>query len=276
MIRPILFLIGCLPQSAVEPLSWFLGSIIYRLMPRRRRIAVRNISQSLGMGKVESKRLARRSFIHMVRVGFEVIRLPRILSKIRDLFVVEGENRLREACGKAKGALVLVSHLGNWEYGAAWMAATGLPVAMVVRPPSSRVGRRYIENVRQKAGIETISRQGGLPGIVRALKAGKWVLVAMDQHTSKNDVTVEFFGRPARTVNVAAILALRYGVPLVPAFTWREGSRFRGEILPNVEVKPSGNTDDDIRETTQRITDKIEQMIRKHPDQWLWMHRRWR
>jgi KDO2-lipid IV(A) lauroyltransferase len=138
------------------------------------------------------------------------------------------------------------------------------------------MSREYIEDLRRRAGIETISRKGGLLGIVRALKAGKLVLVAMDQHASKNDVTVEFFGRPARTVNVAAVLALQYGVPLVPAFTWREGSRFRGEILPEIEVKSSGNADGDIREITQRITDRVEQMVRKHSDQWLWMHRRWR
>ncbi len=249
---------------------------MYLLMPRRRRIAIDNIEQALRLGKVESKRLARRSFINMVRVGFEVIRLPRVLPRIKDLFEVEGENRLGESLEKGKGALVLVSHLGNWEYGAARMAAEGLPVTMVVRPPSSRLARRYIEDLRQRAGIETIDRKGGLLGIMRALKAGKLVLVAMDQHASRNDVTVDFFGRPAHTVNVAAILALKHGVPIVPAFTWREGARFRAEVQPEIKVKSSGNAEDDVRDVTQKATDRIEEMIRKRPDQWLWMHRRWR
>ena len=263
-----------LPRPLVAGLSTVVGSLVFWLVPKRRKLAVENVRKALG--PENARFIARRSFIHMIRVGIETFQLSRWKGRLASTYRAEGEDHLAQALAEGRGAIGVVSHLGNWEYGAAGIADAGYPVAMMVRPPSNAWARDRIQRLREDMGIETISRKRGLPGLRKALQDGKIVLIALDQHSSSNSVTVQFFGRPARTVNVASILALRYRIPIIRAFTWRGTDGFYARILPPLIPERSGNLEKDILDLTQSLTQSIEDAIREHPDQWLWMHNRWR
>jgi KDO2-lipid IV(A) lauroyltransferase len=273
----LLFPIRILPSRAIEILAWILGNFVFFTIPRRRRIALENLRRALGneLSPSEIRALARRNFVHVFQVFLEIARLPQLAGKIETEIPLEDDRPLREALNAGKGALLLVSHLGNWAYAAARVAAS-FPTVIVARPPSNRLVRRAVEEIPRIMKIEIVPRQKGMRRILRAVGQGKVVFIALDQHASKNSVAVDFFGRPAATSTVLALLALRLGTPVVPAFTWREGRRLRLVFLPEVPITRSGDQERDIRENTQNFTRIIEEHIRAHPDQWLWSHRRWR
>lgn len=273
----LLRLLRTVPSWGVAFLSWVVGSLIYGVHFRRRRIALDNLQRALGseLPPPRIRQLARRNFAHVVRVALEMAYLPRLRGKVDAVVRIDDEEPLAEAVKQGKGVLLLVSHLGNFAYGAA-RVATSFPTVMVFRPPSNRLVRWLTEWTAQRMNIEMVHRRRGMRGILRALHRGKVVLVALDQHTAKDSVVVDFFDRPAATSTVVAALALKYQIPVVPAFTWREDTGFRAVYSPEVVISRTGNLDRDLRENTQQFTTIIEQQIRSHPDQWLWMHRRWR
>jgi KDO2-lipid IV(A) lauroyltransferase len=212
----------------------------------------------------------------MIRVGLEFIQLPRWKGRVQEIVTAETPENLKKAWDRGKGVLVLASHLGNWEYGIAWGPAAGYGTIMVARLPGNSLARSLAVKTRTTMDIELVPRKKGMRGIIRGLNEKKLVVVALDQHSIKDNVVVEFFGRPAATSNGVAILALKYDAPVVPTIVWREGDRHRVRFLPEIELERTGDLDKDIQTNTQKFVRVIEEYIRKHPDQWLWMHRRWR
>jgi KDO2-lipid IV(A) lauroyltransferase len=274
----VFFLFRILPQWMIEVFSRPLGNVVFIAHQRRRRLALGNLRRALGneLSDDEIRAVARRNFIHVARVAFEIARFPLFWGKMEQVVRVDDDSSLAQAVQRGKGVLLLVSHLGNWAFGAARVVAGGYPMVMVVRRPSNRLARSITERIGERMGIEMVARQRGMRGILRALRKGKVVLVALDQHTKENSVVVDFFGRPASTSTVLAVLSLKHGIPVVPAFVWREGKYYRGVYPPEVPISRTGDLERDIRENTQTFTRMIEEQVRAHPDQWLWMHRRWR
>lgn len=184
----------------------------------------------------------------------------------------------REAQKRGKGVVALVSHLGGWETGAAHVAASGLETYILARRPSNAPIADFLSAHRASLGLKEIPRQKGVRGMMRALQNNGVILLALDQHVSNTFVTVPFFGRPAQTSTIPALLALRYGVPVVPAYPIRgRDGRNITRALPEVTPDWTGDTEEErVERTTRRFVSLLEDLIRQHPEQWLWMHRRWR
>ena len=184
---------------------------------------------------------------------------------------------MRQALAKGNGVLLFTGHFGYWEVGAMALALRVQPISVMARPLDNPYLHDMLERIRTRLGNSVIYRQGSIRKVLQALAANRGVAILIDQHLHTPDaVYVDFFSRPAATTNALAALALRTGAPVIPAFILPlPRGRYRVIFEHAVEPPPPDATDA-VREFTQRCTDVLEMYIRRHPDLWLWMHRRWR
>ena len=184
---------------------------------------------------------------------------------------------MRAAHAHGKGVLLFTGHFGFWEINALVHALALRPMSVLARPLDNPLLHRLLESTRMKTGNSVIYRRGAIRRVLRALESNQAVAVLIDQHIQTADaVYVDFFNRPAATTSALAALALRTGAPVVPVFALPlPGGRFR-MVYEHAVDPPSAEDPDAIREFTQRCTDVLEMYVRRYPELWLWMHRRWR
>src|SRR5438876_4244839 len=189
----------------------------------------------------------------------------------------DGEERARSAYALCYGVIFETGHFGFWELQALVHAARVEPVGVLGRALDNPQLNQLLEQIRERTGNTVIYRRGTIRRVLRTLQAGRGVAVLIDQHIMSRDaIYVDFFEQPAATTSLVAALALRTGAPVVPVFALPlAGGRYR-LIYEHPIEPPRGDAADAIREFTQRCTDVLEMYVRRHPDLWLWMHRRWR
>jgi KDO2-lipid IV(A) lauroyltransferase len=190
---------------------------------------------------------------------------------------VEGEERARHAHDKGRGVLYFTGHFGYWEMHAIAHALRVSPVAVLARPLDNPRLHTMLERIRTRTGNSVIYRQRAIRIVLRELAVNRGIALLIDQHLHTPDaVYVDFFRRPAATTSSLAALALRTGAPVVPVFALpAPGGRYR-LIYEHPVPPPREDSADAVREFTQRCTDVLEMYVRRHPELWLWMHRRWR
>ena len=223
-------------------------------------------------------RTAHGVFAHFGRLLIEVLRFHRATpDEIRSRVVFEGAEQIHQAHRRGKGALLITGHFGFWELNAVAHGAFLYPIALVARPLDNPLLHDLLEEFRTVTGNTVIYRKGGLRRILKALSSNQGVAVLIDQHIQPADaVVVEFFGRPAATTVAVAALAARTGAPVIPVFSLPlPDGRFR--LIYERPVGPPASDDpEELRAFTQRCTDVLEMYVRRYPELWLWMHRRWR
>lgn len=226
----------------------------------------------------ELRRLVRANFLHygLLVVEFLRIRLLRT-NDIEKSVRLEGEGHLREAMALGKGVLILSGHLGNYDLSAVALALNDFPIRIVSKPLKIKGIERFWMEERSVFGLEISLNRNSIRGILEALKAGKGVVFVLDQHASNELVWVDFFGRSASTLPALAVLAQRTGAPVVPVFTHRkpDGSHVI-TIQPAVPFEEMDDRNEAVEHNTQRYTTLIEAAIRQHPEQWTWIHERWK
>jgi len=222
--------------------------------------------------------MCRRSFQHLGAMLVELCAtLARPLENTLSTITLEGLEHLRHAMEAHGRALVLTAHLGNWELLAAAHRLTGYPLAIVVRPLDSPWLDALADRLRRKAGVELIAKRGALRPVLKALADGRMVAILLDQNaTRRESVFVPCFGCPASTSKSLALLAVRTGAPVVPIFIRRDGRGHRVTIHPAVPAPAASDTGQAVVELTARCTATIEAAVREAPEQWLWIHNRWR
>jgi KDO2-lipid IV(A) lauroyltransferase len=190
---------------------------------------------------------------------------------------IEGEERARQAYQQGRGVLYFTGHFGYWEIHAIVQPLNMHPVAVLARPLDNAGLNEMLERIRTRTGNSVIYRQGAVRKVLRELAANHAVALLIDQHLHTPDaVYVDFFRRPAATTSALAALALRTGAPVVPVFALPlPHGRYR-LVYEHPVDPPTADTRDAVREFTQRCTDVLEMYVRRHPELWLWMHRRWR
>jgi len=258
-----------------------LGAAAYVILGKERRRAIDQLRLALGGERSvrECRQIAFRSFCNLGRTFYEVLNLDRIDRRELDRRVrFEGEEALKAAVSPGRGVLFVTGHVGNWE----WMGAAvamRYPLAVVAAPIYDPLVEDVMIRLRAAHGIETLVRDspGSVKRLIRMLRAGGVVGLLIDQDTKADGVFVPFFHREAYTPAGAARLAFRAGASVVVGFILREGrDRHRVVIQGPLDLRETGDADRDIREATARFTKLIEDQIRETPDQWIWMHRRWK
>jgi len=271
-----------LPAQAEAPLA---GRLLYRLLPLRRRVILENLRRVFGAGAPEAEivRLAEAHYAHLWRLAGEFIRFRWLSAQKKSALIrVDNVEALARALERGKGALILTGHFGNFEV-ATIAGLRHFPhmrgrfhfVRRAIRPRwlDALVNRRF-----RQGGFGVLGKRGSLDAILERLEAGDVVVFPFDQHASLPDgIAVEFFGEPAGTFKSLAIMALATGAPVVPASSWREpdGShvlRFE-EALPLVECD---KVSEEIRRNTRAYNAMLEILVLRHPEQWFWVHRRWK
>ena len=258
-----------------------LGRILYAIDGRHRRIVGRNLAIAFrDRTDRERTKINRSVFQNLGRVMAEFSFIPRLNEQNLHRYVsVEGEENFRRAHEKGKGVLFLTAHFGNWE----WMAAAfplvfHHPCYVIVRPLDIQFFDGLVERLRTLTGNQTIPKQKSMGRILRLLKEGKVIGVLLDQNVAwQEGVFVNFFGELACTNAGMALLALRSGAPVLPAFNIREkDGRYRVVIEPEVQLIRTGDKDLDVEKNTELFTGVIERYVREYPDHWFWLHQRWK
>jgi KDO2-lipid IV(A) lauroyltransferase len=280
-LRAVEALLLVLPSDVVEATARAVGRAWFRLDGRRRRTAAENLRVAFpDLSATRRSRLARAAFEHAFVMATEVVTRPRRLSRL-PLVLRRGryfgdQEVLRAELHRGITGIVLTAHVGNWELAGAVMRLEGVPFSAVVRPIDNPYVDAYLARTRGGADA-LIAKRGAVRAVTRALDEGKWVGIVADQNAGRHGVFVPFFGLPASTYPFAATLATRRRVPVYFGAALRRGSGFRYDyVLRRYEAPPSGDEREDARRLLLAFHEWLEETIRAHPEQYLWLHRRWR
>jgi KDO2-lipid IV(A) lauroyltransferase len=279
IVRLLIGVVRVLPFSLVDWWGSLLGLTFWAIDRPHRRIAERNVAAAFpSRSAVERRRIVRGAFEHFGRLLFELLKFSTLPpAKMLARVEFEGEEHVRLAYAQGKGVLFVTGHFGFWELQAMVHALRLRPMTVLARALDNRPLNDLLERMRTRTGNGVIYRQGTIRRVMRLLQAGESVGILIDQHIQSRDaIYVDFFDRPAATTSVVAALALRTGAPVIPLFALPIGpGRYRLIYEHSVEPPPI-DAAHRVHEFTQRCTDVLEMYVRRHPDLWLWMHRRWR
>ncbi len=256
-------------------LAQFYATLLDRLVPRLRKTALQNLELAYPDKQPEERaQIADGVFRSIGRIVYAFARMPRInASNVGEWIRYDGLDNYLEAKRQGRGVLVATGHLGNWELSAYTHAIMTEPMNVVVRPLDNPRLDQFVEQRRQFTGNKIIGKWDAPRAILRALRANEAVGILVDQNTSLQEgVFVNFFGVPACAGTAFVRFAAHTGATVIPGFAlWSESEqRYVLRFYPPVPL--SG----DIAADTQRLHTVIEGIIREHPDQWLWIHRRWK
>jgi KDO2-lipid IV(A) lauroyltransferase len=278
-VAAVIGFVRVLPMRAVLGFGTLLGRAFYLVDAPHRRLALANLEAAFPVRSPRERRaIARSMFSHFGRLLGALLKFSTIEpSRMLDYVEFDGEERVVHAHAQRRGVLLFTGHFGFWEINALVHALALKPIAVLARPLDNPLLHRLLESVRTSTGNAVIYRRGALRRVLRALAANQAVAILIDQHIHSTDaVYVDFFNRPAATTSALAALALRTGAPVVPVFALPlPGGRFR-MVYEHAVDPPEADDPDAVREFTQRCTDVLEMYVRRYPELWLWMHRRWR
>ncbi len=273
--------LGLLPRPLARLSAALLGRILYWITPRLRRVADQNLRMALPrVTASERQAICSGVYRSLGRLLAECAQFPRLNStNVKTIVGYEGLEHYQAAVARKRGVLFLTAHLGAWELGAFAHALNGYPLEVVYRPLDNPFLNRFVNHYRSLSGNKLIDKNESARGILAALARNETVGILADQNTLPEEgVFVDFFGIPASTTAGIAKIALRTGAAVVPAFcVWEEREKkFCIHFHPALELETSGDAQRDVQSATQQMTGVIEQFVRRYPDQWLWIHRRWK
>jgi Kdo2-lipid IVA lauroyltransferase/acyltransferase len=278
-VAVVRFVMRVLPDALVRQLGALLGLAFYALDRVHRRVAETNLATAFPKKSAEDRQVITRAmFVHFGRLLLELLKFSTLdPARMRERLEFEGRDRAELAYAQGKGVLFVTGHFGFWEIHAIGHGLELQPIGVLARALDNPYLNTLLEQVRGSTGNFVIYRHGAVRKVLRALAAGQGVAMLIDQHMHSPDaIYVDFFERPAATTSMLAALALRTGAPVVPVFALPlPGGRYR-LIYEHAVPPPDQDSPDAVREFTQRCTDVLEMYVRRHPSQWLWMHRRWR
>ncbi len=273
-------LVRWLPRAGALALGRGLGRILGDLDRRHVAIAADNLRRAFpDWDERRVLRTARGVYAHFGQVLLDILWMEgRPREEILALVEITGREHMDAALAEGRGVIFPAAHIGNWELSALAHGWRFGPVGVVGRPLDNPVLDERLRGFREMSGNTVISKFEALRDVIHMIREGKGVGMLLDQNVQEKDgIFVEFFGRPAATTTVAAALAVKTGCALVPAHTEiKPDGRYRLVYDPPIRWSSSGDREADIRRLTQIITRHIEGWVRQAPEQWLWIHRRWK
>ena len=269
-----------IPVSLRRSFAVFITRLFFRLSLKHRLIAIHNLTRAFpDKSQEEIIRLAKESYASAAIVVADFFDIPYLnKDNLHQWVSIEGLDNYRDADKEGRGVLLFGAHFGNWEIGNAALAIMTHPFNFIYRIFNSPLLERAITGVRASYGNISLSKDNAMRPMIRLLKKGSTINILIDQNVAWYDgVFIDFFGRDACTTSGLALLALHTKAPVLPAFTRRlPDGRYLLEIGRKVDIVSCGNRDADVLINTQNFTKIIEDQIRKYPEQWFWVHQRWK
>jgi KDO2-lipid IV(A) lauroyltransferase len=273
--------LGRLPRPVARALVGLLTAALYLALGRLRHTGQRNLELALPeLSAPERSRILRRLFRYLGWQLIEFCRMPRYTPKnTRDWIRTEGLEHYLAAVARGRGVLILTGHLGAWELSSFYHSLMGYPMGMVIRRLDNKLLDEYVNHIRCLRGNRVLHKDDFARGLLTAMRAGEAVGILMDTNmTPPQGVFVPFFGIEACTASGLARVALKTGAAVLPGFLVWEAreARYVLHFGPELEFSATGDAESDILSATQQCNDVLEAWIRRYPDQWLWIHRRWK
>ena len=280
LVEGVGHLVARLPPRVGDRLGAALGEVAYRLLVGRRRVALANLTLAFGpeLDARGRRALARANFRHLGVTAIECCRLffgssGEMLARVR----VKGMEHVKTAMAEGRGAFYLTAHYGNWELLAAAHGLAGFPASVVIRPLDNPFLEARLARGRTRSRLGLIPKREAVRGVRAALTRAECVGILLDQDAGRGGVFVPFFGQPAATSRSLAVLALKTRSPVVPAFIRRlPNGEHHITLEPVIPLVSTGQRERDVEAATARFTEAIERQVRAHPEQWFWVHRRWK
>ena len=278
---PFIKILGLMPRPLARAFAIGLAQVVYLLHFRLRQVGTRNLAMVFPEKSVaERKRILRGEFTSLGRQLAELCQFPKYTQEnVGDVVVYDGLENYERAYARGKGVLFLTAHFGGWELSAFAHSLHGHWLHVVMRPMDNEYLDRLLQRYRTMHGNKTVAKDDFVRGLLAAMKAGETVGILMDTNmTPPQGVFVDFLGIPACTASGLARIALRTDAAVVPGFTiWDPVLRkYRLRFDPALELVRTGGLEADITANTRMFNKVIEDYVRKYPDQWLWVHRRWK
>jgi len=283
IVRSFIRLLGLLPLGPALWLGELLGRIAFRLGGRARNLALAHLEMAFPeKSPAEREAIVRGMFVHLAMCAMEVVTIRSYDRDLERYVAFARPDHLREVMARGNGMVYVTGHVGNWELMARRVATSGVPNAVIAKAGSDRKLNAMIERFRASGGVTTLWRESPDTGraIIRTFRQGRALGILIDQDTRVQGVFAPFFGRPAWTPRAAADFALRFGAPVVVGTAHRQGpGRGGGHLIDTVEVPYDPDPSDreaEVVRLTAACNAALEDAIRRHPEEWVWMHERWK
>jgi len=278
---PFIKILGILPRPLARAAGMALAWALYLLHVRLRKVGMRNLAMVFPEKSAsERARILRGEFASLGRQLAEVCHFPKYTrDNVEQVVVYDGLENYEQARARGRGVLFLTAHFGGWELSAFTHSLQGHWMHVVVRAMDNVYLDRMIRQYRTMHGNQIVEKDDFVRGLLAAMKSGEVVGILMDTNmTPPQGIFVDFFGIPACTASGLARIALRTDAAVVPTFTiWdADLKKYRLRFDPAVELVRSGDLEAEIQANTQKFTTIIEDYVRRYPEQWLWVHRRWK
>lgn len=282
--RFLRWLVQILPRKSALRFGDSLAVLVWYLLPKFRRLALDMLYTAFGDHYTPEQRkdIARRAYRNLVRSMIDFLRFPKLTTEelLELCDSADGWHNLERALDESPGAVIgLAGHFGNWEYSGAYLPARGVPLAAVGREQRETAITNLMLEARASVGIEHIprSRKGNRRLVECFKRKGSVVGLLADQNGGRDGVFTPFFGKLASSFRGPAYFALRYNLPVVPIFAvWTDDMKYKMLILEPVEIVRHEDMEEAIRLTTTNFQKVYEKVLTEYPDQWMWVHNRWK
>ncbi|NWF75977.1 MAG: lysophospholipid acyltransferase family protein [Nitrospirae bacterium] len=274
--------LAILPHGLSLKIGEILGLLLYYLWGSRRKIAINNLKTTLSLNAIAiskpAEKIIQEHFRNLGRSFSEVIKIYYGLGKkIVNSVEIEGIENFLSAQSKGRGVLFVTGHCGNWELMAIVMSAKFQGIAVVARSLNNIYLNKFVEKIREYYGNTVIYKKGALKKILKILNNNDCVGILMDQAVlSDEGYVIDFLGRGAWTTKMPALIARKTGSAVLPAFIHRTDKNHKIVIHKEVVLSTNNDREQALKEDTKRFSEYIEEYIKKHPSEWLWIHRRWK
>ncbi len=273
-------LINVVPLKLGLWLAGFAGKLVFAVLPKERRKMRENLKSAFPEKKdAEIERIAKEVFSNLCKTAVELVSFRKLTPRTLDLWVTSdgAYEKIDRVLSKGKGVIMLASHFDNWELISAYFTLKGYNGTVIARRIYFHKYDKFINKLRNYVGVGVIYRDDSPKKILRVLKQNAMLGILADQDVDSVDgVFVDFFGRPTYTPKAPVALALASGAPIVPCFMIREKNRHRLVLEEPMKLEEKSDKQETIRFNTQKWSRIIESYIRRYPEQWVWMHRRWK
>jgi KDO2-lipid IV(A) lauroyltransferase len=272
---------GHLPRAVSRKLGEIVGFFAYCCLGRLRTTGERNLQLAYPDLSIKQRQtILKKMYLHLGWQMAEFCQMPRYSRENSTRFLhCEGLEHYLAAREQGRGVLVVTGHLGAWELSSFYHSMMGYPMSMVIRRLDNALLDRYVNRIRCLHGNQVLHKDDFARGLIGAMRKGETVGILMDTNmTPPQGVFVDYFSTPACTASGVARVAAKTGAAVLPGFMlWEEAEQaYVLRFGPQLQMRETGDTEADLLENTQRCTSAIEQWVRRYPDQWLWVHRRWK